>query len=178
VLFRASYLRLVLLSGPFALHELANRASQSKTFARTSSEEVSLAPPPIQVPVGPVQQSSPCQQQSPSATLSLPLNYQRHTGDLDGMVKRHEIRALVVYSRSGFFYDAGQPEGIYYEALDEFQRFVNQRLRTGALKINVTYLPVRPEQLEQALLQGVGDVIAYKYYVAYKLTLEESAPIK
>jgi membrane-bound lytic murein transglycosylase MltF len=161
VLSRASYLLLVLLSGPFALHVLANRATQGKTLAGTSSEEVNLAPPPIPVPVGSAQQSSPGQQQSPSATLSLPLNFQRHTGDLDGMVKRHEIRALVVYSRSGFFYDAGQPEGIYYEALDEFQRFVNQRFRTGALKINVTYLPVRPEQLEQALLQGVGDVIAF-----------------
>ena len=85
MLSRASYLLLVLLSGPFALHELANRASQSKTLARTSSEEVSLAPPPIQAPVGSVQQSSPGQQQSPSATLSLPLNFQRHTGDLDGM---------------------------------------------------------------------------------------------
>jgi ABC-type amino acid transport substrate-binding protein len=91
----------------------------------------------------------------------LPLNFERHTGDLDGMVGRHEIRALVVYSQSGFFYDAGQPEGIYYEALEEFQRFVNQKFRTGALKISVTYIPVRPEQLEQALLQGAGDVIAF-----------------
>ncbi len=139
---------------------LANRGSQSKTLARTPSEEVNVAPPSTQVPAGSVQ-SSPGQQQSPSATPSLPLNFQRHTGDLDGMVKRHEIRALVVYSRSGFFYDAGQPEGIYYEALNEFQRFVNQRFRTGALKINVTYIPVRPEQLEQALLQGMGDVIAF-----------------
>ncbi|MFZ0543313.1 MAG: lytic transglycosylase F, partial [Candidatus Sulfotelmatobacter sp.] len=31
----------------------------------------------------------------------------------------------------------------------------------GNLKINVTFIPVRPEQLERALLQGVGDVIAY-----------------
>ncbi|HEY2120640.1 MAG TPA: transporter substrate-binding domain-containing protein, partial [Candidatus Acidoferrum sp.] len=161
MLSRASYLLLVLLSSSFALHVLANRGSQSKILAGTSSEELNPAPSPIQVPVGSVQQSSPGQQQSPSATLSLPLNFQRHTGDLDGMVKRHEIRALVVYSRSGFFYDAGQPEGIYYEALSEFQRFVNQRFKTGALKINVTYIPVRPEQLEQALLQGVGDVIAF-----------------
>jgi membrane-bound lytic murein transglycosylase MltF len=82
-------------------------------------------------------------------------------GDLDGMLKRHEIRALVVPSRSGFFYDKGHPQGIYFEALDEFQRFVNRRFRTGSLKINVTYLPVRPEQLENALLEGVGDVVAY-----------------
>ncbi|MFZ0886460.1 MAG: hypothetical protein WAN14_23865 [Candidatus Acidiferrales bacterium] len=61
------------------------------------------------------------------------------------MAKRHQIRALVVPSHSGFFYDKGQPRGIYYEALDEFQRFVNTRLRTGSLKINVTFIPVRPE---------------------------------
>jgi hypothetical protein len=97
VLSRALYLLLVLLSGPFALHVLANRSSQSKTLAGTSSEEVKVAPPSTQVPAGSVQQSSPGQQQSPSATLSLPLNFQR----------------------------------------------------------NVTYLPVRPEQLEPALLQGV-----------------------
>ena len=96
-----------------------------------------------------------------TATLELPITFERRVGDLDGMLKRHEIRALVVPSRSGFFYDKGHPQGIYFEALDEFQRFVNRRFRTGSLKINVTYLPVRPEQLENALLEGVGDLVAY-----------------
>ena len=77
------------------------------------------------------------------------------------MVKKREIRALVVPSRSGFFYDQGHPQGIYFEALDEFQRFVNKRFRMGTLKINVMYIPVRRKQLENALLEGVGDVIAY-----------------
>ena len=94
-------------------------------------------------------------------SLELPITFERRVGDLDGMVKRREIRALVVPSRSGFFYDKGHPQGIYFEALDEFQRFVNKRFITGSLKINVTYLPVRPEQLEKALLEGVGDVVAY-----------------
>jgi hypothetical protein len=49
-----------------------------------------------------------------------PLNFERHTGDLDEMVKRGSIRALVVYSRSGFFYVNGKPEGIYYHALQYF----------------------------------------------------------
>ncbi len=140
---------------------LATCGDQDKTFAPTASGEANVAASSTQAPSGSAQQPSPGQQPAASAALSLPLNFEKHTGDLDGMVKRHDIRALVVYSRSGFFYDAGQPEGIYYEALDEFQRFVNQRFRTGALKINVTYIPVRPEQLEQALLQGVGDVIAF-----------------
>ena len=105
---------------------------------------------------------TPCSRlQAPSETLSWPLKFERHLGDLDGMVKRHEIRVLVVPSRSGFFYDAGHPQGLYYEAFEEFQRFVNKKLRIGDPQIEVMYIPVRPEQLERALLQGVGDVIGF-----------------
>jgi len=99
-------------------------------------------------------------------SLELPLNFERHVGDLDGMVKRRQIRVLVIPSRSGFFYDKGRPHGIYYEAFDEFQRFVNNRYKTGKLKINVTYLPVRIEQLQEALLQGIGDVIGFPLIVS------------
>ena len=93
------------------------------------------------------------------------MNFERHLGDLDGMVKRRQIRVLVIPSRSGFFYDKGQPHGIYYEAFDEFQRFVNNKYKTGSLKITVTYLPVRIEQLQEALLQGKGDVIGFPLMV-------------
>ncbi len=94
-------------------------------------------------------------------SLELPLTFERHRGDLDAMRKRGEIRVLVVPSQSGFFYDQGRPQGIYYEAFNEFERFVNQKYKTGSLKISVTYLPVGPEQLEQALIDGSGDVIGY-----------------
>jgi membrane-bound lytic murein transglycosylase MltF len=114
-----------------------------------------------------VHSSTPPSQVNPqsSSSLELPLTFERHVGDLDAMVKRREIRVLVVPSRSGFFYDQGQPQGIYYEAFNEFQRFVNHKYKSGDLKINVTYLPVRPEQLEQNLMQGTGDVIGYPLIV-------------
>ncbi len=96
--------------------------------------------------------------QSPDA--GLPLNFQRHTGDLDDMVKRGTIRALVLYSRSGFFYVDGKPEGIYYEALQYFEQFLNQKLRTRQ-HVQVTFIPVRPDQLESYLNEGIGDLIAY-----------------
>jgi membrane-bound lytic murein transglycosylase MltF len=100
---------------------------------------------------------------APQATssLSLPLTFERHVGDLEGMNKRHAIRVLVVPSHSGFFYDLGQPHGIFYEAFNEFQQYVNRRFRTDSVKITVTFIPVRPDQLENALLEGVGDVIGY-----------------
>ena len=47
-----------------------------------------------------------------AADLALPLNFQRHTGDLDDMVKRGTVRALVLYSRSSFFYVDGRPQGL------------------------------------------------------------------
>jgi membrane-bound lytic murein transglycosylase MltF len=95
------------------------------------------------------------------APITVPAPYGRHTDDLDGMLKRQNIRALVVPNPIAFFYDKGQPMGVTYEALYAFQQFVNARRRRGALPILVTFIPVRPDQLEAALLQGVGDVIAY-----------------
>ena len=95
-----------------------------------------------------------------SNDLGLPLSFERHTGDLAGMIQRQEIRALVLYSRPGFFYIDGRPEGIYYEALRTFEQFVNQTLYTWR-HVQVTFIPLRPDKMETALMQGVGDLIAY-----------------
>ena len=100
------------------------------------------------------------QPQSATPDAGLPMSFERHTGDLDAMIKRGSIRALVLYSRSGFFYVDGRPEGIYYEALQYFEQFVNRKLPAGQ-HVQVTFIPVRPDQLEKALTDGVGDLIAY-----------------
>src|SRR5271167_2464144 len=96
--------------------------------------------------------------QSPDA--GLPMNFQRHTGDVDAMVKAQNIRALVLYSRSSFFYVDGRPQGIFYEALQDFEQFVNRKLPAGQ-HVQVTFIPVRPDQLESYLNEGIGDLIAY-----------------
>jgi len=96
------------------------------------------------------------------------------------MVKARNIRALVLYSHSSFFYVNGKPEGIYYEALRDFEQFVNQKLHTGKQHVGVTFIPVRPDQLESYLIEGVGDLIAYpvtvtperEQKVAFSLPLE------
>jgi membrane-bound lytic murein transglycosylase MltF len=90
----------------------------------------------------------------------LPIPVQRWTGDLDGMIKRRNIRALVVYSRSGFFYDNGRPEGISYEALQEFERALNREYKTDSRPLTVTFLPTAYDELEKALADGEGDLIA------------------
>lgn len=92
---------------------------------------------------------------------ALPLNFVRHTDDLDAMVKRKTIRALVLYSRTGFFYVDGRPAGIYYETLRAFEQFVNEKLGTTKQHVQISFIPVRPDKIESALTQGVGDLIAF-----------------
>jgi membrane-bound lytic murein transglycosylase MltF len=116
------------------------------------------AAPAQAVPVSP---ASSDQSTPESNQAALPLNFERHTGDLDEMVKRGTIRALVLYSRTGFYYVDGRPEGIYYESLGAFEQFVNEKLRATRQHVQVTFIPVRPDQIETALTQGVGDLIAF-----------------
>jgi len=87
------------------------------------------------------------------------------TGDLNEMAKQRNIRAIVMLNPIGFFYSGGHPMGANYEALREFETFVNKKLNTGKLKVQVTFIPLPPDQLEAALKQGVGDLIAYSIIV-------------
>jgi membrane-bound lytic murein transglycosylase MltF len=108
---------------------------------------------------GPI--SSPEEPPAAAGTIDFPKAFGRRTGDLDDMAKARNIRALVLLNPISFFYDKGHPQGVTYEALEEFQKFANQKLKTGTLNIKVTFLPMRVDQIEAALNEGVGDIIAY-----------------
>lgn len=123
-------------------------ASSTSTAARQSGSE----------------QGSPGPSSStPSTTLPAPFG--RSTDDLDAMLKRRNIRALVLINPIGFFYSNGQPMGVNYEALRGFESFINQKMKTGVLKVKVTFIPMRADRVEAALTQGVGDLIAHALVV-------------
>jgi membrane-bound lytic murein transglycosylase MltF len=82
------------------------------------------------------------------------------TGDLDGMVKRRRIRALVVYSKTFYFVDRGRQRGATYDGLRAFENDLNRRLQTKALKVQVVLIPVSRDQLLPALREGRGDIAA------------------
>ena len=83
------------------------------------------------------------------------------TGDLDGMLKRRYIRALVVRSKTFYFYDKGQARGITYEALKEFEQSLNRKLglSTGN-QVHVMFIPVARDRLIPSLTEGRGDIAA------------------
>ena len=92
--------------------------------------------------------------------LTLPKNFGRSTGDWDEIVKRGQLRCLVVYHRGGFYYDKGRPRGLVADVLSEFEKVVNQKRKTRGKKISVAYMAVPPGQLQQDLNEGIGDIIS------------------
>ncbi len=90
-------------------------------------------------------------------------------GDLDQMAKRRQIRALVSLSKTTFFFDNGRPRGMTYEALVEFEKFLNRKLhpndRTGKEKIHMVLVASTPEKVASDLLNGYGDIIATAVYI-------------
>ena len=93
--------------------------------------------------------------------MVLPSPYGIHTDDLDAMMKRRFVRAIVILNPIGFFYSNGHPMGAMYEALRELEKFLNDKYKTGKFPVKVTFVPLRPDQAEEALRRGVGDFIAY-----------------
>ncbi len=132
-------------------------APPAKEGAAAPSNQAQAADPTPSAAVAPVPENPP----SPSNGRPLPVGFTRRTGDLDEIAKGRNLRALVMISPVGFFYDKGMPRGINYEALEELQRFANQKLKLGKLDLKVSFLPTAPSQIEAALTDGVGDIIAY-----------------
>ena len=88
----------------------------------------------------------------------LSLIAERRIEDLDGMLERRTIRALVVRSRTFYFLDGAEQRGLSYEMLKAFERFVNSSRERTALKVNLVFIPVNRDQLIPALRQGYGDL--------------------
>ena len=95
-----------------------------------------------------------------SLDQTLPLRTGKWTGDLGGMAKRRVIRALVVYSRMFYFIDRGTQRGASYDALNLFEKYVNERLGTRKVPVSVLFYPVRRDQIIPMLLSGEGDLAA------------------
>ena len=79
-------------------------------------------------------------------------------GDFDEMAEKRQIRVLVVFSKTFYFLDRGRQRGISYDLLKEFEKFVNNKLKTKTLKVNVVFIPVRRDDLIPGLVEGLGDI--------------------
>jgi membrane-bound lytic murein transglycosylase MltF len=101
---------------------------------------------------------SPAYASEPHA-VELPINDAPWTGDLDGMIERQRVRVLVVESRTNYFLDGAIPRGLTYDALRSFESELNKG-RKGPIRIEVVFVPTRPDDLIPGLIEGRGDIAA------------------
>src|SRR5215510_8475264 len=84
------------------------------------------------------------------------------TGDLDGMVQRRVIRALVAPSRTSYWLVGIRQTGAEYELLKAFENEINEHYKTQGkhIRIHVVFIPTSRDQLIPGLLEGRGDIAA------------------
>jgi membrane-bound lytic murein transglycosylase MltF len=92
-----------------------------------------------------------------------------HKGDIDEMDELRMVRALVSFNKTGFFFDNGRPRGMTYDALLDFEKFLNHKLhpndRTGKEKIEVVLVPTTATNAASDLQNGNGDIVAVAVYI-------------
>jgi len=83
------------------------------------------------------------------------------TGDLPGMAERRYVRMLVTFSRTNYFLDGPQQQGLTYEAGKLFEAFLNARLKIQKNHIlHVVFIPVSRDRIFEELAKGRGDIAA------------------
>ncbi|MFK5894334.1 MAG: lytic transglycosylase F [Pseudomonadota bacterium] len=76
------------------------------------------------------------------------------------MLKRRYIRALVVYSKTDFFFDKARAKGIQVAFLQQYEKFLNKNVKKEAEKMHIVYIPTPFSELIPALVAGKGDIAA------------------
>src|SRR5271170_6713770 len=71
------------------------------------------------------------------------------TGDLDGMLKRRYIRALVAYSKTQYYVVKGVQHGSSYEFLKAFEDAINKKYaqKQKNMRILVVFVPVPRDKM-------------------------------
>ena len=93
------------------------------------------------------------------------LRTEKWKGDIQGMVERRYIRALVLYNKTNFFYDGPQPRGITYEVLKNFEKFLNTRLNTGDKPVHIVFIPLTRPEIVKRMSDGRADLAASNFAV-------------
>ncbi len=92
------------------------------------------------------------------AKRQLSLTNKVWTGDFDKLLARRMIRVLVPYSRSLYFNDRGHERGLAADLVREFERYVNQKYKTGRRPLTVYMIPTTRDRLLPNIGAGLGDI--------------------
>lgn len=81
-------------------------------------------------------------------------------GDLDGMVERRFVRALVTPNRTQYFLDGAEQKGTTFELLKELEKEINKKLGNKSVQFHVLIIPTTRDRILPDLMEGRGDIAA------------------
>jgi membrane-bound lytic murein transglycosylase MltF len=129
--------------------------------AERAAPDRPLAEPPASAEPAPqAPTSGPASVDSVADPALIDRALQPWVGDLDGMIERRLIRVLVVNNRMFYTVDLGRERGVNHDLFREFEKTLNDELKTGHLKVNLVFVPVNRERIIDALVEGLGDIAA------------------
>jgi len=79
-------------------------------------------------------------------------------GDLDSMIARRRIRALVPYTHLYYTIELNKRSGIAFEALNLFENSLNQQLHLKPHQVQIIFIPVNRSQVIPLLRDGYADL--------------------
>lgn len=79
-------------------------------------------------------------------------------GDLDSMVVRRKIRALVPYTYLYYTIDLKKRSGVAFEVLNLFENSVNKQLHLKPHQVQIIFIPVNRSQIIPLLRDGYADL--------------------
>ncbi len=158
---------------PTVRHPLVSRASAAFVLCLSVSCGGGHPPPPTEAAAAPsARAAAPVQPANAAPTPptegvapapsdeAIAAALQPWTGDLAGMTERRFIRILVTFNKTNYFVDKAEQHGATYEAGKLFEAFVNERLKTRHIRVNLMFIPVSRDRLLPALAEGRGDIAA------------------
>jgi membrane-bound lytic murein transglycosylase MltF len=79
-------------------------------------------------------------------------------GDYEQMVDERIIRFLIPFSKTFFYLDGATQRGLSYDTAKGFEKFVNDHLKKGHLKVHVVIIPTERSKLFTHVAEGYGDI--------------------
>ncbi|MCU7959625.1 MAG: lytic transglycosylase F [gamma proteobacterium symbiont of Bathyaustriella thionipta] len=81
--------------------------------------------------------------------------------DFPAIEKRRFLRILVSYNNSNYFVSGGRQQGLEYELMSLFEKFLDQKgAKKADQKLHLVFISVPFDQLIPSLLAGKGDIVA------------------
>ena len=141
---------MVSIFAPFVCSSVLGGCGGAKESKAPRAEVEPIVEAPAETPPSP----EPPDPSTPEGRLLA----QQWTGDLDGMLKRRYLRVLVIPDKMYFFFDGSTMRGVTYDAMTEFDAFLNKKFKSARAPVGLIFVPVRRDEILQALVDGRGDI--------------------